>query len=650
VTRIPEGRRPRCCSPKAAKASAVGSQGRHRFLRLLAVVGCLLISQGSAPRRLSPPSRNLSRLTYDPGLQCEPTWSPDGRFIAYSSDRAGNFDIWVKPWEGTRSRSRRSDPDWQPDWSPDGNLLVFRSERGGGGLFIVPVLGGAERKVVDFGYRPRWSPAGTEVLFSSSALKEASLWDRAYLTSLDGKPPQQILAEFAAVYYATWHPDGKRVTLLGRHGSLGRGLWTVPMTGGTPRKMESSPDVARLLEELGINLNYASSLLWGPSGRDLYFVAGSRGVQNIWKVSVDPQTLSLVAGPERLTTGPGEDSDIAITRDGKRLSFTTRVKNDRIWSLPFDASSGRLQGDGQAITESGKRADVPDLSPDGKKIAFHIVRGDKEELWEKSLETNIETLLIPSDGLERFVPRWSRDGMWLAYRRTRYLNPEQTRSERPIVLLDARGGVEQQLTSPESGINDIAYDWSKDGKWILGSSNRVEHGRDRSVQVFPRHRLCLFPVAAAPSAEKEMRVISEHPEQSMWQGRFSPDDRWIIFNASTMDEPLSVIYVIPASGGPWILVTDETYWADKGRWAPDGRTIYFISNRLTGFFNVWGVRFDPAKGKPEGEPFRVTRLESPGRMILPVVGSLELGVSARRLILPVSEVNGNIWVLEDVGR
>jgi len=93
--------------------------------------------------------------------------------IAYSSDRGGNFDIWVQPvGEGNAVRVTASPAhDWQPDWAPAGNRLVFRSERDGGGLFVAPVLGGNERKVSSFGYRPRWSPDGTQILFYSSIVQ-----------------------------------------------------------------------------------------------------------------------------------------------------------------------------------------------------------------------------------------------------------------------------------------------------------------------------------------------------------------------------------------------------------------------------------------------------------------------------------------------
>jgi DNA-binding winged helix-turn-helix (wHTH) protein len=168
----------------------------------------------SARTDTSVPQPNLWQLTFDPGLESEPTWSPDGRFIAYSSDRSGNFDIWVQPvGEGNAIRVTNSTAhDWQPDWAPEGNRLVFRSERDGGGLFVVPALGGNERKVSSFGYRPRWSPDGTQILFYSSILSNNTVEiPRVYLVGLDGKPPRDVLTGFLADFDSVrvaWHPDG----------------------------------------------------------------------------------------------------------------------------------------------------------------------------------------------------------------------------------------------------------------------------------------------------------------------------------------------------------------------------------------------------------------------------------------------------------
>lgn len=139
---------------------------------LLSVVALFVSSRQSTttPSVLS----KLWRATYEPGLQCEPTWSPDGNYLAFSSDQAGNFDIWVRPaGEGDAVQVTKSSAhDWQPDWSPTDGAIVFRSERDGGGLYVMPALGGSERRIADFGYYPRWSPDGSQILF----------WIRSVLT------------------------------------------------------------------------------------------------------------------------------------------------------------------------------------------------------------------------------------------------------------------------------------------------------------------------------------------------------------------------------------------------------------------------------------------------------------------------------------
>jgi WD40-like Beta Propeller Repeat len=90
--------------------------------------------RGTAP----PAQRALTRLTFDDGLQIGATWSPDGRFIAYSSNRRGKFDIWVQQVSGCDPVQITKGPgqNWQPDWSSDGKHIAYRSEDGDGGLFV----------------------------------------------------------------------------------------------------------------------------------------------------------------------------------------------------------------------------------------------------------------------------------------------------------------------------------------------------------------------------------------------------------------------------------------------------------------------------------------------------------------------------------
>src|SRR6201981_742157 len=129
---------------------------------LLAAAGWFAYKKWRASLPAPPVQRTLNRLTFDDGLQIGATWSPDGRYIAYASDRGGKFDIWVRQVSGGDpvQITKGAGQKWQADWSPAGKYIADRSESGEGGLFAIPALGGAglERRITAFGYYPRWSP------------------------------------------------------------------------------------------------------------------------------------------------------------------------------------------------------------------------------------------------------------------------------------------------------------------------------------------------------------------------------------------------------------------------------------------------------------------------------------------------------------
>ena len=595
-----------------------------------------------------PPNRPLAQLTEGGGLQSWPSWSPDGRYIAYSSDRSGNFDIWVQqigggdPIQVTKSPAH----DWQPDWSPDGTSIVFRSERDGGGLYIVPALGGNERKISSFGYYPRWSPDGSRILFGDFVSDDWFKQRKAYVVALDGEPPREVQPEFFSRFVfllgVAWHPDGQRISVRGRDKS-GPGFWTIPLTGGTAVKSEMTAEAEKQLNEADV---FLLQFQWAPSGRYLYFVGQSKDTRNLWRVTVDPQSLRWVTGPERLTTDVGVGAGMALSPNGKKLAYSTRPVNSRVWSLPFDAATGKIGGAGQPVTDVGMNAVANDLSRDGRKLSFWVSRGWKYERWVKLLDDGHQQLLAVEDNFVHFSGYWSRDGTHLVA--LRYRTPKSvgaaSRNEdadTSLVIYPAGGGDEQVLTSPMPSFNIICWDWSADGQWVLGSACPLNPGR--SV-------IRLLPIAAAPHAETQARVVTSSDEYTLWQTYFSPNERWISFIAVKHgDANISTVYVVPAAGGEWTRITEGKNWDDKPRWAPDGKTIYFLSNR-TGFYNVWGIRFDPVAGKPLGEPFLVAAFESPSRMIFPVLNASELGVSANRLVVTIREVSGNIWTLENVDR
>lgn len=86
---------------------------------------------------------------------------------------------------------------------------------------------------------------------------------------------------------------------------------------------------------------------------------------------------------------------------------------------------------------------------------------------------------------------------------------------------------------------------------------------------------------------------------------------------------------------------------DKPRWSPDGRTIYHVSDR-DGVFNVRGIHFDSAGGKPRGESFPVTAFDSPGPTVPRQDQDVELSLTQDKLLLTMEEVSGSIWLLDNV--
>jgi Tol biopolymer transport system component/DNA-binding winged helix-turn-helix (wHTH) protein len=593
----------------------------------------------------SGPLRILTRLTFDAGLQFGPTWSPDGRFIAYSADRGGKFDIWVQQVGAVTPVKITAHPghNWQPDWSPDGNQIIFRSEGEGGGLFVVPALGGPERKISSFGFHPKWSPDGRRILFGNTFI---SFLNKLYVVGLDGEPPREILTEFLkrsqiAERAVEWYPRSNRLSIWGQ-GVHGLGFWTVSLDGTGAVESGATAKVAEQLGKLTGHEARRTQFRWGPSGRAIYFEGEWNGVRNVWKITVDPPTMRFVA-LERLTAGPGPDVDLAISTDGRRLAYAARNERVRVWSYPFDAKSGRLLGDGKAVTPAGFDAWRADVSPDGTKLAYVVTRAGEHELWQTSLPDGPTTLLMRA-GHEPTCGIWSPDSRRLGF------SQDVGGTAPTIVILPQGGGSANPVTSP-SFEGDLA-DWSSDGQWIV--ARQAIHNQPGQTEL----RILLLPLSAAPKAETKARLVTSSQSgrsyEGMYEIRLSPNGRWIVFEAvkggiAPGGATNATLCVVPVSGGPWIRITDGQSWDDKPRWSPDGKTIYYISSR-TGFLNVWGIRFDPEQGHPQGQPFRVTSFESPNLMVADDTDWLSMSLSHDRLVTSMKETSGSIWALHDVDR
>lgn len=227
--------------------------------------------------------------------------------------------------------------------------------------------------------------------------------------------------------------------------------------------------------------------------------------------------------------------------------------------MPFDPIEGRVLGKGEPITPKGVDALYPDVPPHGAQLIYRTIRRGKHELRRRSLITG-EDRMLPVKG-DIFVPRWSDDGTLLAFRKLMPAPVDGTARKNAIVIVSADGTDERNLTTPSDRERTPPYDWSADGRWILGS---CEHGPAERLAV------CVLPTAAAPRAEEQIRIVASDPDRNLYQATFSPNQQWIAFIATSPG--LSAIYVVSGDGGQWTAATEGTYWDDKPRWSPDGKT------------------------------------------------------------------------------
>lgn len=311
--------------------------------------------------------------------------------------------------------------------------------------------------------------------------------------------------------------------------------------------------------------------------------------------------------------------------------FANNRAKDRLLCGNIEDDEGH---DSDRTVEPSGQAWRANLSPDGTKLAFCPMRAGKWELWEKSLVDGREAPVISDDHVRDF-PQWSPDGMRLAYTRSNFIDQGETQ----VMAWSGENRREEPVMAPNTRY-PLVWDWSPVGQLLLVGQNNDKN----------RSEIWVVPLAAAPHAETAARKIASDPAYDLYQSRFSSDGRWVVFEGvrNTPTGLESALYVISAAVGPWMPISHGKRWDDKPRWSPDGKTIYFVSDR-GGFFNVWAIRFDSAKGKPVGEPFRVTSFESPELMVSDAIPKVDFSLTQNRFVLTMEQRSGSIWLLDILG-
>lgn len=403
-----------------------GATTRSRKAVWLAVAGALMLAAvlGAGLARRSSDSRpvatELVRLTSAAGLEGEPSWSPDGRSLAYTSDEGGHLGIWIRQVEGERAL-RVSQPgvdEAQPAWSPDGKLLAFVSTRRRGGrfgiflgsravelyvygqngdLYVMPAFGGTARKIAEDAYDPAWSPDGKKLAFRSI---RNGTW-RIYTASVDDGKNELVGGVDARVIGLAWSPDGRWISYVaGASAATGWDLYVVPAGGGTPTRLTH--------DQASIVLGPA----WSRDGRSIVFSSNRGGPLNLWRVALDPDPPRAIGEPERLTAGIGEDVNASASPDRKSLAYSTVHTAPNIFRL--DLATQELE----QLTSETTVEDYPRLSPNGRRLLFYSDRSGREELWAMDLGGGELTRLSDGGGAQN---DWSPDGQRVAFGTSRGL-------------------------------------------------------------------------------------------------------------------------------------------------------------------------------------------------------------------------------------
>ena len=178
----------------------------------------------------------------------------------------------------------------------------------------------------------------------------------------------------------------------------------------------------------------------------------------------------------------------------------------------------------------------------------------------------------------------------------------------------------------------LPTDWSPQGNAVLAVSDYLS----------PHMSLALFPVDAAPAAEKAATVVVSDPDYNVWQGNYSPNGRWLAFVAQSRGNGgttvgTTTVEIVSSAGGPaaaWLHVPTSAA-ADKPRWSPDGRWLYYTEDSSVGY-NVWRVPFDPVRGLLTGAASQVTRFTHPDHLLSPDLGHAEPSISGTFTGRPVT--------------
>ncbi|HEV8267180.1 MAG TPA: protein kinase, partial [Thermoanaerobaculia bacterium] len=380
------------------------------------------------------------QLTTSAGLDLFPAFSPDGNSLAYSSDRSGGFEIYVKPLTpGGREMALTSDgqQNFEPAYSPDGERIAYFSKNRGG-IWIVPAFGGVPRQLTDFGSRPTFSPDGKSIAFQSAPLSDlaassvvASLPSTIWAIPASGGVPREITrsgtphGSHSSPFYS---PDGKRLLFVSGS-AYAASIWSVPAEGGDPTALAQK-----------LPLSYDPVV--AGDGSTLFYCGISPGwTYGLYRQRLDPKKGTPAGEAVPIANvGFGPIRQLAISRDGKRIAYGNSAMTSNLWSVPIAKETGEPAGAARPLSAETGRTTRAAYSPDGKRLAFNKWRrGATEDVWVSDADGG-NAVEVSNGTSDCYLPTWFPDGKRVAYISTR-------NGEKAVYALDVASRKESRIAN-----------------------------------------------------------------------------------------------------------------------------------------------------------------------------------------------------------
>ena len=402
------------------KSKPPATEPRRR--KLLAAAVLALAATGAAAfwaftrlaneRPAAPGTLQPMQLTTSPWLAMGASLSPDERYFAFSSDRTGRFEVYIRP-ASPKGPERQITSDGQqniePSWSPDGKTIAYHSVAGHG-IWVVPASGGTARQLAPFGSRPAWSPDGRRLAFRSMEPNDLAWFDWAgtgestiFTVDAAGSNLHRVtMAHNPDGQHAdpVWTPDGRRLLFaslgpMGARASINT-LWLVDAESGALQRVA------------GGNLLDQASPVLSPDGRTVYFSAMAADGFGLYSAP-----LAGNAPPTALyRSGRDAPAALSISRNGRRLFFTLLTNVSQIWQTGTGSSPAKPLYQDEVV-----RAKLPAYSPDGRRLAYLVQpQSATQDLWMMNADGSNATVIVSDRGYAN-GPGWSHDSgsIWFSF-------------------------------------------------------------------------------------------------------------------------------------------------------------------------------------------------------------------------------------------